>query len=129
MKNIIFSVSILVAIILGSYLTISGLNTIKTSLPNDFKSNKPSLYKKPTRENATLPAFITREDATLPAFITSDPVHTGYVQNSNQDPADDCRPKGSALYPIKQPYVDYDNWKGGDCCKQTCDVIKFNAPP
>jgi|TARA_Y100000389_G_scaffold189830_1_gene213996 hypothetical protein len=119
MKTIIFSISILVAVVLGSYLAISGFNKIKTSLPtNDSNPNKSSIYKNLTPENVTLPNFITPE-----------PVKTGYVQNSNQDPADDCRPKGSALYPIKQPYVDYDKWKGGDCCKQTCDVIKFNEPP
>ena len=118
MKNIIFSVSILVVIVLGTYLTISGVTQIKTILPTDSKSNNSSIYKN-----------LTPDPITLPNFITPDPVNTGYVQNSNQDPADDCRPKGSALYPIKQPYVDYDNWKGGDCCKQTCDVIKFNAPP
>lgn len=107
MKNIIFSVSILVAIVLGTYLTILGATQIKTLLPTDYKSNKSSTYKN----------------------LTPDPVNTGYVQNSNQDPADDYRPKGSALYPIKQPYVDYDKWKGGDCCKQNCDVIQFNSPP
>jgi len=118
MKNIIFSVSILIAIVLGTYLIISGVTQIKTSLPTNYKSDKSSIYKNLTPE--TIP---------LPNFISPDSVKNGYVQNPNQDPADDCRPRGSALYPIKQPYVDYNKLKGGDYCKRTCDVIKFNSPP
>ena len=110
MKTIIFSLTILLIIVFGLYLVISGFNKIKTSLPtnnsnpNKSNPNKSSIYKK-----------LTPETITLPNFITPDPVNTGYVQNSNQDPADECRPKGSALYPIKQPYVDYGKWKGRDC--------------
>lgn len=84
---------------------------IKTSSPTDSKS---SMYKK-----------ITPETLTSPNFITPDNVNPVYAQN----PSDNCRPKGSSLYPIKQPYVDYGNWKGVDVGERTCDIIKFNEPP
>jgi len=64
-----------------------------------------------------------------PPFITPAQFKTGYIEDSSQSPADNCREHGSALYPIKQPYVDYGQWKGGDCCSGTCDIIKFNSPP
>jgi hypothetical protein len=104
--------------ILGLYLSYYGINQIKTSFQDNYTPNKSSKYKKQTPETIT-----------FPNFISPDPVNTGYVQNSQQDPADECRPKGAALYPLQQPYVDYGKWKGGDCCTQDCDVIRFNEPP
>ena len=64
-----------------------------------------------------------------PPFITPTAFGTGYLKDSPQMPADNCREYGSALYPIQQPYVDYGEWKGGDRYSGTCDVAKFNSPP
>jgi hypothetical protein len=86
-----------------------------------FKSNNldgPLTLSRPKPKTKSEPPFIT-------------PAHfgTGYIKDSPQMPADNCRKEGSALYPIQPLYVNYGPWKGGECCSGTCDVAKFNSPP
>lgn len=59
-----------------------------------------------------------------PPFITPTAFGTGYLKDSPQMPADNCREHGSVLYPIQQPYVNY-----GDFYSGTCDIAKFNSAP
>jgi len=65
-----------------------------------------------------------QSDPKTPPYVTPTAFGTGYLKDSPQMPADNCREHGRALYPIQQPYVNYGEWKG-----EMCDVAKFNSAP